>query len=66
MSFNRALADALAGQARLDECMRNGDYRADIEAMKEFINTRTAFRFASISVEKGDVTLLKLRAKEEH
>lgn len=64
--FENALADALAGKARLDKCMRNDNYRADIEAIKTFINAHTGFRFASISVEKGDLTILKLRAKEEH
>ncbi len=64
--FEKALADALAGKARLDARMCNDEYRADIDAIKTFLNAHTGFRFCSISVEKGDLTLLKLRAKEEH
>lgn len=64
-NFERALGDALAGKSRLDVQMRNEQYRADIDDIKEFVKEHTGFRFVSVSVQKGDVTLLKLRAKEQ-
>jgi len=64
--FEKALADALAEKVRREELMRNPQYSADIKSIKEFINANTGFRLATISVEKGDITIIKLRAKEQY